>query len=109
MADADVVDCQGLAVCPGFIDVHSHADLEALQHRSAKIHQGVTAEVVGNCGFSLFPALPGQDLVPTFEIFKDRGPRKWDDAGAYFDDVEKEPSNTPTSPRSLGIPPCGRT
>jgi len=94
VSDAEMVDCQGLAVCPGFIDVHSHSDLEALQHRSEKICQGVTTEVVGNCGFSLFPNLPLENLVPSFEIFKDRAGQQWDDAGSYFDDVEKQRSHT---------------
>ena len=92
--DAEVVDCQGLAICPGFIDVHSHGDLEALQHRDEKICQGVTTEVVGNCGFSLFPNLPLENLVPSFEIFKDREGRQWDDAESYFDDIEKQRSHT---------------
>ncbi|MBI4892845.1 MAG: amidohydrolase family protein [Acidobacteria bacterium] len=51
-----VVDCAGLAVAPGFIDLHSHSDLQALESRHGeKLRQGVTAEVVGNCGFSAFP------------------------------------------------------
>ena len=55
-ADCRVVDCTGLAVAPGFIDLHSHSDLQALQEeRIEKAAQGVTTEVVGNCGFSPFP------------------------------------------------------
>ena len=55
-ADCKVVDCSNLAVAPGFIDLHSHADLQVLQEeRTEKSHQGVTTEVVGNCGFSPFP------------------------------------------------------
>ncbi len=92
--DMEVVDCTGLVVCPGFIDVHSHADLEVLAHRSEKVRQGVTSEVVGNCGFSLFPALPRQGLSPTFHIFEARGEKDWADAGAYFADVEATKSFT---------------
>lgn len=45
-----------LAVAPGFIDLHSHSDLQVLDdHRREKVLQGVTTEVVGNCGFSPFP------------------------------------------------------
>ena len=35
--DMEVVDCGGLVVSPDFADVHSHADLEALQHRTEKV------------------------------------------------------------------------
>lgn len=58
-ADCDVVDCAGLAIAPGFIDLHSHLDLQVLEDRAEKIRQGVTSEVVGNCGFSPFPC--GED------------------------------------------------
>jgi dihydroorotase/N-acyl-D-amino-acid deacylase len=49
------LDCSGLAIAPGFIDLHSHLDLQVLENRAEKIRQGVTSEVVGNCGFSPFP------------------------------------------------------
>src|SRR5665213_1128157 len=54
-ADCPVFDCAGLAIAPGFIDLHSHLDLQVLEDRPEKIRQGVTGEVVGNCGFSPFP------------------------------------------------------
>lgn len=53
-----VIDAAGKCVCPGFIDVHSHADLfflNPLVHNTAKTSQGVTAEVSGQCGLSDFP------------------------------------------------------
>lgn len=57
----EVVDATGLVVAPGFVDVHSHADNAPLleQDDTTKILQGVTTEVVGNCGFSLAPVVPG--------------------------------------------------
>ena len=51
----EVIDCKGCVVAPGFIDVHSHSDLQILENRTEKLLQGVTAEVVGNCGFSPYP------------------------------------------------------
>lgn len=52
-----VIDATGLAVSPGFIDMHSHSDLSLLINPRAesKIRQGITTEVIGNCGFSLAP------------------------------------------------------
>jgi N-acyl-D-aspartate/D-glutamate deacylase len=54
---ATVRDLAGAVLCPGFIDVHSHADNAPLlaEDDQSKITQGVTTEVVGNCGFSLAP------------------------------------------------------
>lgn len=53
--DGETIDCSGMAIAPGFIDVHSHSDLQALAGRREKLNQGVTTEVAGNCGFSSFP------------------------------------------------------
>ena len=57
-----VLDARGQVVCPGFIDVHSHADNAPLLDVDdvSKIQQGVTTEVVGNCGFSLAPVGAGR-------------------------------------------------
>lgn len=53
-----IVDGAGLVLTPGFIDAHSHADASPFLPGSdvSKISQGVTSEVIGNCGFSLAPA-----------------------------------------------------
>ena len=56
------IDATGLMLAPGFIDIHTHSDftLPLNPLAEAKIRQGVTTEVVGNCGFSVAPALPGK-------------------------------------------------
>src|SRR5262245_19605574 len=69
-SECERLDCNGLYVVPGFIDIHSHSDKEALQHLPNKILQGITTEIVGNCGFSLFPSRPNPEGARyTGEIF----------------------------------------
>ncbi|MFE6056381.1 amidohydrolase family protein [Kitasatospora sp. NPDC056446] len=74
VAAAETVDATGRVVTPGFVDVHTHSDAlaapfcggahtdgDALEElRLAPLLQGVTTEISGNCGISLFPALPGR-------------------------------------------------
>lgn len=57
---ATVVAAEGRYLAPGFIDAHCHDDLAFLRDpdRPEKALQGVTAIVVGNCSFSLYPAPP---------------------------------------------------
>ena len=51
------IDAQGLFVAPGFIDIHSHSDFTIILDLRAmsSITQGVTLEVVGNCGHGCAP------------------------------------------------------
>jgi N-acyl-D-amino-acid deacylase len=53
------IQALGLHLAPGFIDPHTHSDLTLLANPRAesKIRQGVTTEVIGNCGFSPAPLL----------------------------------------------------
>ena len=83
-----VIDAEGLALAPGFIDVHTHDDTNVVRTPEMwpKLSQGVTTVVVGNCGISAAPArlrdgaLPvplallgdaGAFLYPTFRAFVD--------------------------------------
>ena len=57
-AAQETLDATGLTVTPGFIDIHSHSDwcpfykgVKAV----SKLYQGITLEIVGNCGISLLP------------------------------------------------------
>ena len=55
------IEAEGLAVAPGFIDIKTHSDftLPINPKADSKVHQGVTTEIVGHCGFSVAPVLPG--------------------------------------------------
>lgn len=56
----ETIDAHGLAVSPGFIDTHSHSDLQIFSEprAEAKITQGITTEIVGQDGFSVAPIDP---------------------------------------------------
>jgi N-acyl-D-amino-acid deacylase len=59
---AKTIDAAGLAVAPGFIDIKTHSDftLPINPKAESKVRQGVTTEIIGHCGFSVAPCLPGK-------------------------------------------------
>src|SRR3954468_2785373 len=62
-ADAvKLIDVTALAVAPGFIDIKTHSDftLPINPKAESKVRQGVTTEIIGHCGFSVAPVLPGK-------------------------------------------------
>lgn len=52
-----VIDAKGLAVSPGFIDLHTHTDTNLFNAPlgDSRIYQGITTDIGGNCGDSPFP------------------------------------------------------
>jgi len=61
---ARVIDAEGQVVCPGFIDLHSHAGLTIFgePHHDPKVRQGVTTELVGIDGISHAPFKTQEEL-----------------------------------------------
>lgn len=57
------IDARGMVMAPGFVDVHTHDDGALLRHPGMefKLSQGCTSLVIGNCGFSAVPAIPGEN------------------------------------------------
>lgn len=78
------VDGKGLALAPGFLDVHTHDDGALLEHpdMAFKLSQGCTSVVIGNCGFSIFPAVPGD---PTLDLSGMTA--QWSDLAGFRDVV----------------------
>lgn len=63
-ASAVRLDAGGRVVCPGFVDAHGHSDIAVLSSPSmpSKVLQGVTTEIMGNCGVAVAPIGPETDL-----------------------------------------------
>jgi N-acyl-D-aspartate/D-glutamate deacylase len=88
------LDCRGLAVAPGFIDMHSHSDevLLVLPSAESKVRQGITTEVGGNCGFSPAPLLGGALDEKRDEMRRLYGGEpEWTDFDGFFRALEQSP------------------
>lgn len=87
------IDASGRVVAPGFIDVHTHSDFTLLSAPGAdsKVRQGITTEVVGNCGFSPAPVAPQSlDLLKEYVGFLNPHlPWDWRRLGEYYERVHE--------------------
>lgn len=95
-----ILDASQKIVCPGFIDIHSHTDTTILINPKAesKIRQGITTEIVGNCGMSAAPLTP--DCLPHLKdhlgVTYDYGPpgevgKFWMSFGEYIHHLNNLP------------------
>ncbi len=82
------LDVRGLTVAPGFIDMHSHSDLSLLINGRAesKLRQGVTTEVIGQCGFSPAPCPEGrrEAIRALFGVWGREVEWSWGSFGEYL-------------------------
>ena len=87
----DLIDCTGCVIAPGFIDAHSHSDLQVLENRTEKLLQGVTTEVVGNCGFSAYPLPEDPQILRDFAngILYGNNSWGWNSASDYLASASK--------------------
>ena len=83
-----VIDAGGRVVCPGFVDPHSHSDWSILANPRAEstIRQGVTSEVVGNCGWTYAPVSEAslQFVEGRMRTFAYDGPVEWTSFGDHL-------------------------
>jgi N-acyl-D-amino-acid deacylase len=85
------IDASGLTVAPGFIDIHTHSDFTLLVDGSAdsQVYQGVTLEVVGQCGTSCAPftdQMKGDQLVGFISAGVDVN---WHSFGQYLERLDQ--------------------
>jgi N-acyl-D-amino-acid deacylase len=86
-----IIDASGRIVSPGFIDAHTHSDFNVLADPlcQSTIQQGVTTQVVGNCGSSPGPRAEGDEKnlgrLAAFPWLKP----EWTTLGEYIDHVNK--------------------
>ena len=93
------VDTGGRVVCPGFVDVHSHADLTMFREDAAEllqplVRQGITTFVGGNCGMSLAPVTDEnrEGLKTYLEVFTQMDfdtAIQWKSMGEFMDRMEE--------------------
>src|SRR5215212_3501456 len=78
-----VIDASGLAVTPGFIDIHSHSDYTLLidPRAMSAVAQGVTLEVIGNCGFGCAPIADPRLAANAIYGFDNSIPLTWQGIG----------------------------
>ena len=83
----ETLDAAGLYVTPGFIDIHSHSDYTLLVDPRAvsAITQGVTLEVIGNCGFGCAPILNPELASGNIYGFNNLIGLSWRSVGQYLD------------------------
>ena len=84
-----IIDAQGMAVSPGFIDIHTHTDTNLFyaQKGDSRIFQGITSEVGGNCGYAPFVYSD-----EAWEKRKDKtrcGYPAWRDVDGFYETLEK--------------------
>ncbi len=88
------IDAGGLALAPGFIDVHTHDDRALLVNPTmdCKVSQGVTTVVTGNCGVSLAPLAIDRRPPGPLDLLSPEPADFFADFGTYLDRLDQEPA-----------------
>lgn len=88
------IEAAGRVVCPGFVDPHSHSDFTILTNPTAQstVRQGVTTEVVGNCGWTYAPVsdVSRPFIEARMRTFAYGGPIEWTSFGDHLSFLARE-------------------
>ena len=89
------IDADGSVVCPGFIDAHSHSDLELFADPALapKTRQGITTEILGQDGFSMAPLYREDGIESWQEYLSGLAGRlerewTWNSVAEYLDEID---------------------
>jgi N-acyl-D-amino-acid deacylase len=85
------LDARGLALAPGFLDVHTHDDFAVLLHPEMgfKVQGGVTTVVVGNCGMGAAPWRVARAMAGAFH--PGAALPQWEGYAGYLAQLDREP------------------
>ena len=91
-----VIDADGLVICPGFVEIHSHASwsLPVDPYGDNYLRQGVATLFIGNCGVSATPVNTKRkeayiNLADSIGMFDINVSIDWSTLGEYFDTLER--------------------
>ena len=86
-----VIDGEGRVLAPGFIDVHTHDDINVIRIPAylPKISQGITTVIVGNCGISAACATIGDEVPDPMNLLGEKPHFIYPDVAAYAHEVER--------------------
>ena len=92
-AGATTLDAQGLAIAPGFLDVHTHDDFAVVlvPKMGFKVQGGVTTVVVGNCGMGAAPLAQARGFAAAFH--PGQALPEWDGYRGYLDHLDAAPAS----------------
>jgi N-acyl-D-aspartate/D-glutamate deacylase len=83
----ETIDAAGLVVAPGFIDIHSHSDITLLidPRAQSSIAQGVTTEIIGNCGHGCAPIVNPASVTGNIYGYLPGFPLDWSTTAQFLD------------------------
>lgn len=87
----NIIDLEGKYLTPGFIDIHTHTELEILKDRDASlmIKQGITTSVTGNCGIGVFPNYSDNLKSYVSDVLGEWNDWSWSGYSSWREYVEK--------------------